>query len=174
MIQTIHTYPDPILTTTAEKVRDFNAPLKELADAMIEMMRQANGMGLAAPQIGKNIRLVVIEYRPEPNDDQDEAIPLQVLINPKVISTSRETDVIEEGCLSLPGIEVPVERPIKVKIRAQDLDGKPLQFRANNLHARIVQHEIDHLDGRLIWDHSKDRARFLRAYNERKNNSVTL
>ncbi|MGI6103169.1 MAG: peptide deformylase [Patescibacteria group bacterium] len=167
MTLTIRTYPDPVLTAPATKVREFTEELRRLADAMISLMRQADGMGLAAPQVGQSIRLIVLEHTPGATEDQADTVPLQVLVNPKIISSSRDTDLMEEGCLSLPGIEVPIKRPTKVKVRAQDLDGNIVQFRASGLHARIVQHEIDHLDGRLIWDHSADRDAHIAAYAKR-------
>jgi peptide deformylase len=160
----IITYPNPILNKKSQKVKVFNDELKKLADDMVKLMFANKGVGLSAPQIGKNIKLVVIEY----NEDRfrdingfnesdgygDIIIPLTILVNPKITNFSKETDVQEEGCLSLPNIELPIRRSKKIKVLAQDINGNKICIRATDLFARALQHEIDHLDGILINDAS--------------------
>lgn len=146
-------YPNKILTQPAQKVNQITPKIKQLVEAMIQTMRQANGVGLAAPQVGESLRLAVIEYRPQKNEEF--SIPLTVLVNPKIIARSKTIDIAEEGCLSIPDIEVPVPRSIKIKVKAQNLDGNPIRITASGLSARIFQHEIDHLDGKLIIDYKK-------------------
>lgn len=161
-------YPNDILTTPTEKVRMISPELMSLIDQMVATMRSVDGLGLAAPQVGHNLRLTVIEYRPRKGERAHDAIPLLVLINPKIISKSDEQDVVEEGCLSLPGIEVEVPRSIRIKVRAQSPDGETVQFRATGLLARIIQHELDHLDGKLIIDRAANREAALKQYERRK------
>lgn len=142
--------PDLALRAKAKKVTIFNPALRTLANNMLKAMRANRGMGLAAPQVGQPQRLIVLEYEPE--DKADAAIPLTILVNPTVTDASRETDWLDEGCLSIPGLELPVERPIQINALAQNLDGKRVKIRAKGLMARIIQHEIDHLDGILVPD----------------------
>lgn len=156
---TILTHPNPIL-----RVKSSGIPQAELNDkkitllarGMIRAMYKARGVGLAAPQVGKSIRLSVIGK---------EAIPLEVesgidgnndlvLINPIIIARSVENAVMEEGCLSLPGITVPVERSVYVKVQMRALNGEQREFDARDFFARVIQHELDHLDGVLIIDHT--------------------
>ncbi len=147
-------YPAKVLLKPTTKVGAITPAITKLIDAMIEAMHRAEGVGLAATQVSRGIRLCVLEHRPT-RDDPREAVPLQVLINPKIISRSREEEIADEGCLSLPNVEVSVSRAVKVKVKAQDRDGQPIQFRASGFHARIIQHELDHLDGRLIAHHAR-------------------
>ncbi len=157
-IQEIVTVPSLILRKKAEKVTIFDVELQNLAKKMVEMMRQYDGVGLAAPQIGISKRIIVLEYDPQ-NDDKtrgDKPFPLTVLTNPTITKYSKEQIAMAEGCLSLPGIEIDVKRPKEVNVAAQDLDGKPVKIRAKGLLARVIQHEIDHLNGILFTDHAKD------------------
>lgn len=147
-------YPEAVLLEPTRKITEVTPALGKLIDDMIVAMHEANGVGLAATQVSKGLRLCVLEHTPDRNDP-NEAVPLQVLLNAKIISRSREEEEMEEGCLSLPGIEVPVRRALKIKVKAQDRDGNPIQFRASGFHARIIQHELDHLDGKLIAHHAK-------------------
>ena len=146
-------YPDAILTTPTQKVGAMTSAIRELIDSMIVTMRAAEGVGLAAPQIGQSLRIAVLEHTPGPKEDQATAVPLQILINPKIISRTGAQDSTTEGCLSLPGIEVSIPRARKVKVKALNEHGEQVQFRASGFHARIIQHELDHLDGRLIVDY---------------------
>lgn len=162
MILSVIKYPNKILETPANKVVDFNDELRQLADDMVETMHANKGIGLAAPQIGKGLRVAVIEY-PKQKDDDFE-IPLMVLINPKIISKSTEEQADTEGCLSIPGIEVSVPRAKRVKVKAQDLEGNKIRFTASGLFARIIQHELDHLDGKLIIDYAPNKDEVIKKY----------
>ena len=115
-----------------------------LAKEMIETMIKNNGIGLSACQVGKNIRMFVIAK---------ELSKKWVFINPEIIKISKKTDIMEEGCLSLPGIFSRIKRPVSLKIKAIDENGKKFKLKAKNLLARAIQHEIDHLNGILIIDH---------------------
>ena len=136
-IRTIRTVPDEILTKKCREVVEFNQRLWTLLDDMYETMKEGNGVGLAAPQVGVLRRVVVI----------DVGDGLIELINPKIIARSRETETTEEGCLSLPGASGLVERPKSVTVAAQNRQGKPIQLAGQDLLARAFCHEIDHLDG---------------------------
>jgi len=144
MILKIVKYPEPVLSQPGEPVTEFNAELKKLAADMFETMYAAQGIGLAAPQVGVSKRLTVIDLTmgKEPKDKL-------VLVNPEVIfSEGRLYE--EEGCLSFPEIKEKVVRAAKVRIRAQDLNGKWFEMDAEDLLSRCFQHEIDHLDGMLF------------------------
>ena len=161
---TILEYPNPILTQANAKVREFTPELEELIPQMVETMRSVDGLGLAAPQVGHSIRLTVIEYRPTKREHKSDAIPLMVLINPKIISRSTEQEDGEEGCLSLPGVELPILRARRIKVRTQTKTGETIQFPATGLLARIIQHELDHLDGKLIIDYAPNKEEVVRQY----------
>ncbi|MDO4936341.1 MAG: peptide deformylase [Sutterellaceae bacterium] len=139
-------YPDPRLAMKADPVTVFDDELKQLAADMAETMYEAPGVGLAATQIGRNIRMVVIDISEEKN-------ALKVFVNPEVIEHSEELNECEEGCLSLPGIYEKVKRPAHVKVRAQDLDGNTFEIACDELLSVCVQHEIDHLNGTVFVDH---------------------
>jgi len=144
MIYPIVKFPDPILQQPAEPVTVFDAELRKLVDDMFTSMYDAQGIGLAAPQIGISKRLTVIDlsFQKKPEDKI-------VLINPEVIEIKGK-QVEEEGCLSLPEIRDRVARAAEVKVRAQDAEGKPIEVEGKELLARAIQHEIDHLDGILF------------------------
>jgi len=144
MIYPIVKFPDPILQQPAEPVTVFDAELRKLVDDMFTSMYDAQGIGLAAPQIGISKRLTVIDlsFQKKPEDKI-------VLINPEVIEIKGK-QVEEEGCLSLPEIRDRVVRAAEVRVRAQDADGKPIEVEGTELLARAIQHEIDHLDGILF------------------------
>ena len=144
MIYPIVKFPDPILQQPAEPVTVFDAELRKLVDDMFTSMYDAQGIGLAAPQIGISKRLTVIDlsFQKKPEDKI-------VLINPEVIEI-RGKQVEEEGCLSLPEIRDRVVRAAEVKVRAQNAEGKPIEVEGTELLARAMQHEIDHLDGILF------------------------
>lgn len=147
---------DPILRQVAEPVTIFDAALKKEADQMLETMRSHAGIGLAANQVGLNKRLIVLGYHRADEHDELPEIPFQQLCNPKVVKFSKEKDVVEEGCLSIPGLELPVERSVGVVVEAQDLTGEKVIVKAKGLHARVLQHEIDHINGILFTDHVKN------------------
>ena len=159
----ILTEPNPILHKKCAKVNKFDAAIKNLANDMVETLFADNGVGLAAPQLGKTIRMLVLEFNPKRFADlideeekkekiNNEIIPLTILVNPKIISHNKITDVMEEGCLSLPKKEFPVRRFTEIKVLAQDVNGNRIKIKAKSLFARVLQHEIDHLSGILITD----------------------
>jgi methionyl-tRNA formyltransferase len=150
---------DPILRASAEPVSVFDAALKKEATAMIEAMHQHRGIGLAANQVGLNKRLIVFGYTPKDKDDDWPHIAETALCNPVVVRSSKETETATEGCLSLPGLELPVTRSVGVTVEAQDLTGKPITIKAKGLAARILQHEIDHINGVLFTDRALDGSR---------------
>jgi len=151
----IETLDNPILRRKARPVTIINTELQELIDNMIETMRAANGVGLAGPQVNQPLRLTVVETLPK-HDDDDNVIEgsreLFVLINPKIVAKSRKMVEGIEGCLSIPGWVGEVDRHESVRVRAVDRHGKKIRLRLNGWSARIVQHEIDHLDGTLYID----------------------
>ena len=139
-------YPDPRLAAKAEPVVVFDDKLKQLAADMTEPMYAAPGVGLAATQVGKLIRMVVIDISDEKND-------LHVLVNPVITARSEEIKECEEGCLSLPGLYEKVKRPSFVTVKAQDLEGNFFELECDGLLAVCVQHEMDHLEGTVFVDH---------------------
>lgn len=148
-------YPDPVLRQKAHEVREFGPELKQLTNLMREMMHRHHGMGLAAPQVGDPRRIIVVEYLPDPKSGE-KAIPFTALVNPRIVVRGKKTDEMKEGCLSVPYVEVVIERPTEVTVIAQTLEGEEIKIQAKGLFARILQHEIDHLDGILILDYEKD------------------
>jgi peptide deformylase len=149
----IVTLPQAILRHKARKVSDFGPDFQALVDDMVETMRQAPGVGLAAPQVNESIRLIVVEY----GDEEDEEIPpkLYILANPEITRFSEDTLVGTEGCLSIPGIQGDVERSIAVTVKGLNRHGRPMTVKAKGWLARIFQHEIDHLDGILFVDRAE-------------------
>jgi peptide deformylase len=142
---------DPVLRASAVPVERFDSTLEAEVERMGELMHDALGVGLAATQLGVLHRVLV--YRVAPED------PVTALVNPVLEWTSEEREAAEEGCLSLPGVHVEVERPARVKVRARDAEGRELEIEAEGLRARVIQHEIDHLDGILILDRIPREAR---------------
>lgn len=156
----IISWPDPRLKRVAKPVTAFDADLRDIVDQMLYLMHQAKGVGLAAPQVGLNMRLFVISPTGQPEDDK-------VYVNPELNEAEGEqTD--EEGCLSLPNIRAQIVRSQNMKIRAQDLDGKPFEEIAEGYVARIWQHENDHLNGILITERMGlgDRLKYRRALKD--------
>jgi peptide deformylase len=156
----VRKYGDPVLRSRARPVEVFDGALADEVKRMGELMDEALGIGLAATQLGVMHRVLV--YR------VDQEAPLGVLVNPEIEWRGDEVETLEEGCLSLPGVGVEVERPIHVRVRAQDEQGAPLMVEATGLEARVIQHEVDHLDGVLILDRvSRDqRKQAMRAMRE--------
>ena len=138
---------DPVLREAASDVEAFDDDLKRLVQDMFETMYHAEGIGLAAPQIGLSKRVIVIDLRRE--DEPDARL---ALVNPTIVWESREKDKAPEGCLSIPGLEEVVPRPEAVEIEGFDPEGRPISVEADDLFARALQHEIDHLDGVLFID----------------------
>jgi peptide deformylase len=146
-VREIRLFGDPILREEAGEVAAFGDELRSLVRDMFETMYHAEGIGLAAPQIGVATRVIVVDLRREDRDDEPMA-----LVNPRVTWTSSETAKQSEGCLSIPGLEEIVERPAKVRVEAHDPEGERIDILAEDLLARALQHEIDHLDGVLFLD----------------------
>ena len=146
----IRQYPDPVLRMTAREVQVFDDDLRRLVERMKALMVDAHGVGLAATQVGILQRLFVLKA------DDEEA---RAIVNPRVVEASEETGVEDEGCLSLQGVLVPVSRPLAVKLEGQDEHGAPVRLELDELAARVVQHEVDHLDGRLIIDRTDAASR---------------
>src|SRR4030042_276586 len=152
-IQEIVSLPQAILRHKAHKVSDFGPDFQILADDMVETMRQAPGVGLAAPQVDESIRLIVVEFGDE--DNEETPPKLYVIANPEITHTSQETLVGTEGCLSIPGVQGDVERFVAVTVKGLNRQGKPMTVKAKGWLARIFQHEIDHLDGILFVDRAE-------------------
>jgi peptide deformylase len=146
----IRQYGDPALRLVAHEVVDFDDDLRRLVERMTELMHDAQGVGLAATQVGVLRRLFVFE----PDEDGPRAI-----VNPTILERSEETVADDEGCLSLQGVRVPVERATLVTIEGKDQNGKDVHLELEAYAARIVQHELDHLDGVLIIDRTDDEHR---------------
>jgi peptide deformylase len=154
-------YGDPALRSSATPVDRFDDALHSQVARMAKIMGDALGVGLAAPQLGLSQRLLVYRVGPD--------APVVALVNPEFEWTSDEDlEVLEEGCLSIPGVSVDVERPVHVRVRARDEQGEDRLVEASGLEARVIQHEVDHLDGVLILDRASKEARreALRALRE--------
>ena len=146
----IRQYGDPALRLVAHEVVDFDDDLRRLVERMTTLMHEAQGVGLAATQVGVLRRLFVFE--------PDEEGP-RVIVNPVVVERADESDVDEEGCLSLQGVRVPIERSVKVTLEGKDADGNDVRWELDDYGSRVVQHELDHLDGVLIIDRTDDEHR---------------
>lgn len=142
----IRIYPDPVLRVRCAEVEAFDEDLKSLAESMVATMHAAPGIGLAASQIGVEMRLAVVDITAG-----ESAEAIHVFVNPEIIETTGK-DIDEEGCLSIPGITEKVSRPAAVKVRAQDLAGNSFETEADGLFARAICHEVDHLNGVLFVD----------------------
>jgi peptide deformylase len=147
----IRRYPDPVLRERAHEVEEFSDDLRALVERMGRVMEDASGVGLAATQLGLLRRVLV--FRADEDDD------LGVLINPIVVEHSEETTSDGEGCLSLPDVHVPVERFSTIVVEGKDAAGEDVRIEAEGLQSRVIQHEIDHLDGVLIFDRTTPEAR---------------
>jgi peptide deformylase len=146
MILPIKTYPDPILRKPTLSVAfPLSKEIKKLTEDMIDTVRKADGIGLAAPQVGKAVKLIIVNL-------EKSGVPLVALYNPKVVAKSFAKTEFEEGCLSIPNVFGMVKRPKKVTFEAQTAEGKTVQFSDDGWVARVTQHEIDHINGRLIID----------------------
>jgi peptide deformylase len=151
---------DPVLKSSATPVDRFDDSLRTQVGRMAAIMQDAIGIGLAAPQLGISQRLLVYRVGPD--------APLVALANPEIEWTSDDVEAGEEGCLSIPGVAVDVERPVHVRVHAQDEHGEPRLVEASGLEARVIQHEMDHLDGVLMLDRTsrEERKRALRELRE--------
>ena len=146
----IRQYGDPVLRMRARDVTSFDEDLKRLVARMGQLMHDARGVGLAATQVGILQRVFVFQK----GEDDEVAV-----VNPKLTELSDETEIEDEGCLSLQGVTVPVERNLRVTLEGKDPEGKDLRIELEGHSARVVQHELDHLDGTLIIDRTTDEAR---------------
>lgn len=156
----VRKFGDPVLRTKARPVERFDQALREEVERMGELMGDALGVGLAAPQVGVLHRLLV--YRVQLQG------PVAALVNPEIEWAGKDTETMEEGCLSLPGVLVDVDRPVHVRVRGLDEGGEPVLVEASGLEARVIQHEMDHLDGVLILDRTtrEQRKQAIRTLRE--------
>ena len=166
----IYTLDDEVLREETKKVTSFDSSLRMLIDAMFDTLIEADGVGLAAPQVGVSKKFFVVDLRR--GDDSK-----YVFINPEIIETSIEEGPYEEGCLSIPGFYREVIRPLRVRVQAQDVNGKYFTIDADGLLARVIQHENDHLNKTLFIDHltpeEKERVeKAFRKKNRKKRNKV--
>lgn len=143
--------PDPILRRKAKSVDRFDGDLQKLIDDMVDTMREAPGVGLAAPQVGISERIIVVEYA---LDDSKEDAPkkLFTMLNPEIKEMSAETELGIEGCLSVPGFQGEVERSLAITVKGLNRHGQPMKVKAKGWLARIFQHEIDHINGIVFTD----------------------
>lgn len=146
MVLEIRKYPDPVLTKKAEKIEKIYQDIQKLIDNMVETMYAAPGVGLAAPQVGRSIRLIVLD--PSVRNEEGK---LTVLINPEIIEKDGEA-IMKEGCLSVPGLEAEIKRAENISVTGLDRNGNAVNIHAKGFLARVIQHEIDHLDGILLLD----------------------
>jgi peptide deformylase len=157
---------DPVLKSRATEVDRFDDSLRRQVSRMAGIMGDALGVGLAAPQLGISQRLLVYRVGPD--------APVIALANPRIEWASDDAEIIDEGCLSIPGVSVDVERPVHVRVRAHDEEGTDRLIEASGLEARVIQHEMDHLDGVLILDRTTrdERKRALRELRERERDQA--
>jgi len=153
-LRKIVTVPDPVLKRKAHTVNKFDKNLQTLLDDMVETMREAPGVGLAAPQVGLSERVIVVEYYEKEEMEEIEEAPKKVwaVVNPEIVKASEEKLIGIEGCLSIPGLLGEVERHAEVQVKGLNKHGKPLKIKARGWLARIFQHEIDHLNGVLFTE----------------------
>ncbi len=159
----IRQFGDPVLRTPASEIQVFDEALRREAEQMIGLMHEARGVGLAAPQIGRLRRLIVL--------DPHEDAPARALVNPTIVERSEDEEVGQEGCLSIGEVLMDVSRAVRIRVEGQDVEGNPVVIDAEDYEARVLQHEIDHLDGILILDRTpKDqRKEALRQLRESLN-----
>jgi len=143
----IHHLGDRVLRQPAKRIAKVDASVRQLAKEMLQTMYSANGIGLAAPQVGINKQLIVIDCQPD-----NHTTPPLILINPQIISYGSEIAACEEGCLSIPGVYLDVLRPTTIEVAFKDEQGRVQKIKANELLARAIQHEMDHLNGVMFVD----------------------
>lgn len=162
-IREIYKFPHPVLRLKAKPVKDFDQDFQTLVDDMLETMRSAPGVGLAAPQVGESVQLVVVEFGHE--DDENVPKKTYVIVNPEIVKRSDELVTDVEACLSVPDLAGEVERHHSIVVKAQDRHGHQRKLTLHGWLARIFQHEIDHLNGVLYIDHA---TRVFRPTDEEK------
>lgn len=178
MVLPIHLYGHDALRMETDPVQDNTEALQELIDNMIDTMHNAAGIGLAAPQVGRDERLFVVDVTPmaAEMEDDDEPVPPQpmVFINPEIVEEGADTVDMEEGCLSIPEVREAVTRPDRIRVRYRDRDFEEQELDAGSILARVIQHEKDHLDGVLFTDYlSSFRKRLLsRSLRKMKDGDV--
>ncbi|MFQ5453020.1 MAG: peptide deformylase [Candidatus Zixiibacteriota bacterium] len=152
-VRPIVKYGDPVLREISEKVEDFNQEIKDLVSDLIDTLKKAQGLGLAAVQLGVLKRVFIVDL-----SAVDISESLKVFINPEIIETNDEAE-FEEGCLSFPGLYQKIVRPAEIKVRARNLDGEQFELHAKDIFARAILHEYDHLNGKLFIDYLSPFAR---------------
>ena len=163
---TVLTYGAKVLRQKAKPVTSFEG-IPELGERMLDQMRRSHGVGLAAPQVGIGLQVLVAD-----GSDFDATLKAVVLVNPQILEKEGE-DLGLEGCLSLPGIEVEVKRAREIRVKAYAPDGTPLDFKAKHFFARIIQHEMDHLNGVLLLDYLPSLERILAIWKLKKKKGLT-
>ena len=159
----ILTYPNPVLRQKAEMVDDIDDDLRQFIDDMIEAMYMDEGIGLAAPQVGVSKRIIVMDIGQGPI----------AIINPEIVRRGDEVETVEEGCLSFPGIRLDITRPTEITVRGMSDKGESMEFKVVGLLARVMMHEIDHLEGILFIDHASSIQRRLLRSKLKKLEKVT-
>jgi peptide deformylase len=149
-LRPIRKFPDPVLREKTQAVEEVSEEIRTLVADMVETMYSKNGAGLAAIQLGSTLRLFIVEASIAGGDENDHPV---VFINPRIEWLSDETEVADEGCLSFPGIFVPIKRSLRCRVTATGLDGKPFVAEGEGLYARAMQHEHDHLENKLLIDY---------------------
>jgi peptide deformylase len=164
-VRSVVCYPDERLRRKCRRVRQVDEQVVKLAEDMAETMYAGPGVGLAAPQLGVNRRVIVVHAYQEEEDPRSR---LLAVINPEIVEASPEVDVADEGCLCLPGVRADVVRALRAVVQGLDLAGQPVRHEVTGFEARVFQHEIDHLDGILFIDHldSLTREMLLKEYLE--------
>lgn len=164
-------HPNPILRKKAKEVGKIDSKVKKVIEQMTLALESSEieGLALAAPQIGESMRIILVQVKERRDRDNkiiQKAIPLTAYINPIITKYSKERTVLEEGCLSVPYYYGPVERPKKIRFEAISISGKPVKKSTGEILAKIIQHEVDHLDGILFIDRVKDKSKIRKAEKE--------
>ncbi len=157
---------DARLRKKSRPIRRFDKNLKKFAEDMVDTMRQADGVGLAAPQVGVNERLIVVEMPEEGFEEEPQAGKLFVVVNPEIVRAKGDPEPGDEGCLSIPGYIGEVMRYPIITVKGQDVNGKNIRIKAYDFLARVFQHEIDHLNGVLFIDHIQDPEKLRRIVHD--------
>lgn len=152
-------YGDPLLRQKGEEIGEITPEIVQLAHDMIETMRASNGVGIAAPQVGKSLRLFIICDEKVGPDGEILLGEPEVILNPTLTAPSQESASMVEGCLSIPGVRVEVVRPLKIQIRYQNLKGEWIEEEATDFRARVIMHENDHINGVLMIDRTSEKER---------------
>ncbi|WP_034987217.1 peptide deformylase [Bartonella florencae] len=171
-IRSLVTLPDPILREVSKPIEHIDAALQRLADDMLETMYDAHGIGLAAIQIGIPLRMLVMDVSGNSEDEQKKPL---VIINPEILWLSEERNIHKEGCLSIPDYFAEVERPKRLRVRYQNRERQQTEIEADDLLSTCLQHEIDHLDGRLFIDYISKikRDMVIRKFKKRAKEKTT-